>query len=340
MRLKILPALAMFSVAALLAACGGSGGNGTVATTTPTTPTAPTTPSVATTTISGSAVKGPVNGATVTVKNAATSAVLGTTTTGVGGSYSLNVPFTGDVVVEVNGGTYTDEATNTSTPLTTPLKVVLNANGGSVTGVVTPLTTLAYTYAFGTSTTPTAAAFNTSATNIANQFKLTGVNLAGVVPTVTGTQNDYGKVLAGISKYLQFENVTLPTLVNSTFNTAQWTAFSGTYTNAYKAANPGSAVTFSFDGSVFAVAGTGVGGGTGTCGVNLTGVVAVAGVTVPLNLDYCFTGVAAGSCSTTNGAISQALTAQQASLPAGFANLKYTTSATCVANPAVTLKLQ
>lgn len=119
-----------------------------------------------------------------------------------------------------------------------------------MTGVVTPLTTMAYTYAFGTTTTPTAAAFNTSATNIANQFKLTGVNLASVVPTVTGTQNDYGKVLAGISKYLQFENVTLPTLVNSTFNTAQWTTFSGTFSNAYKAANPGSNVTFTFDGSV------------------------------------------------------------------------------------------
>ena len=70
-------------------------------------------------------------------------ATLGTTTTGVGGTYSLNVPFTGDVVVEVSGGTYTDEATNASTALTAPLKVVLNANGGSVTGVVTPLTTMA-----------------------------------------------------------------------------------------------------------------------------------------------------------------------------------------------------
>ena len=39
-----------------------------------------------------------------------------------------------DVVVEVNGGTYTDEATGASTPLATPLRVVLNANGGSVLG--------------------------------------------------------------------------------------------------------------------------------------------------------------------------------------------------------------
>ncbi len=255
--------------------------------------------------------------------------MLGTTTTGAGGSYSLNVPFTGDVVVEVNGGTYTDEATNASTPLTTPLKVVLNANGGSVTGVVTPVTTLAYTYAFGTTTTPTAAAFNTSATNIANQFKLTGVNLAGVVPTVTGTQNDYGKVLAGISKYLQFENVTLPTLMTSTFTTAQWTAFSGTYTNAYKAANPGSAITFSFDGSVFTVAGTGVGGGTGTCGINVQGTIATAGITVPVNLNYCATGILGGSCDSGNATLAQGLTGQGGL--AGAANLRYTYSATCAA---------
>ncbi len=337
MRSKILPALAVISVAAILAACGGSGGNGTVATATPTTP---TTPAAASTTISGSAVKGPVNGATVTVKNAATNAVLGTTTTGASGSYTLNVPFTGDVVVEVNGGTYTDEATNASTPLTTPLKVVVNANGGSVTGVVTPLTTMAYTYAFGTATTPTAAAFNTTATNLATQFQLSGVNLATTVPVVTGSMDAYGKALVGLSKYLQLNSVTLPTLVNSTFNTAQWGTFSTAYTTAYKTAIPGSTVTFAVDGNVFTATGTGVGGGTGTCGVNLAGVVTVAGITVPLNLDYCFTGVAAGSCSTSNGAISQALTAQQASLPAGFANLKYTTSATCVANPAVTLKLQ
>jgi hypothetical protein len=336
MRSKILPALATATTAALLVACGG-GSSGTASTVT--TPSL-TTPVVTSTTISGSAVKGPVTGATVTVKNASTGAVLGTTTTAAGGAYTLSVPFTGDVVVEVNGGTYTDEATNASTPLTTPLKVVVNANGGSVTGVVTPLTTMAYTYAFGTTTTPTAAAFNTTATSLATQFQLSGVNLATTVPVVTGSMDAYGKALVGLSKYLQLNNVTLPTLVNSTFNTAQWGTFSGAYTTAYKTAIPGSTVTFSFDGNVITATGTGAGGGTGTCGVNLAGVVTVAGITVPLNLDYCFTGVAAGSCSTTNGAISQALTAQQASLPAGFANLKYTTSATCVANPAVTLKLQ
>ena len=167
------------ATAAIMAACGGGGGSSSSSGTS--------------TTISGSAVKGPVNNATVTVKNAASGAVLGTTTTSSTGTYTLSVPFSGDVVVEVSDGTYIDEATNATTPLATPMRVVINANGGNVTGVVTPLTTLAYTYAFGTSgapATPTATAFNAVAANLATQFQLTGVNLATTVPAVTGTVND------------------------------------------------------------------------------------------------------------------------------------------------------
>lgn len=163
MRSKFLGVLAISATAVFLVACGGGGGGGTATTTT---------------TISGSAVKGPVSGATVTVRNAATGAVLGTTTTGAGGLYSIDISFTGDVLIEVSGGTYTDEATGLATPLSTPLRVVLNANGGAVTGIATPLTTMAYTYALGSGSSVSASAFNTAATTLANQFQLTGVNLA------------------------------------------------------------------------------------------------------------------------------------------------------------------
>ena len=83
MKKIILTAFAV-ATAAIVAACGGGGGSSSSATTT---------------TISGSAVKGPVDGATVTVKNASTGAVLGTTTTSATGAYTLDVPFRGDVVV-------------------------------------------------------------------------------------------------------------------------------------------------------------------------------------------------------------------------------------------------
>jgi hypothetical protein len=323
MRTNILLTVSVISSTAILVACGGSSDPATVATPTPT-------PAVTTTTISGSAVKGPVSGATVTIKNAATGAVVGTTTTGTGGVYSVPITYVGDVLVEVSGGTYTDEATGASTALATPLRVVLNANGGAVTGVATPLTTMAYTYALGTGTTTTSSNFNTWATTVANQFKLTGVNLATTVPTTSGASMDsYGKVLAGVSQYLKANNVTLPTLVNSTFTSAQWSTFSGTFTSAYNTANPGSTVTYSFDGSVFTVSGSGTGGGTGTCGVNVQGTVSSSGITVPLNLNYCVTGIAAGSCGAGNSSLSQSLAGQGG--VAGAANLQYTYSAACAA---------
>ena len=133
---RLKPLLAALATAAL-AACGGGGDS--------TTPTAAPAATV-TTTISGSAVKGPVSGATVTVKrpdgtSCATSPAAVTTTAT--GSYSLATVCTGDVLVEVAGGNYLDEASNTTTPLSSPLRVMVATNGGTVTGV-------AYSYAFRT----------------------------------------------------------------------------------------------------------------------------------------------------------------------------------------------
>ncbi len=325
MRKTILTAFTAAATAAIVAACGGGGSSSSTTTTT---------------TISGSAVKGPVNNATVTVKNAASGAVLGTTTTSSTGAYTLSVPFAGDVVVEVSGGTYIDEATSVSTTLTAPMRVVVNANGGNVTGVVTPLTTLAYTYAFGTSgapATPTAAAFNTVAANLATQFQLSGVNLATTVPAVSGTVNDYGRVLAGVSRYLQLNNVSLQSLISTALNSTQSAQFSAAFTTAYNTANPGRSITFAFNGSTLTVGGTGGGGGTGSCGVNIRGSITVSGNTVPLDLDYCITGIAAGSCTSGNSSLSQALSGQSGLV--GAANLAYTYSASCVANPIVTINL-
>ena len=137
MRTIIHAALLAVPAAALLAACGGSDDAAT-----------PIAPVATTTTVSGSAVKGPVNGATVRAKKPDGTA-CGTATTNAQGTYSLETTCTGDLIIEVSGGTYTDEATNQSRALDTPLRVVVAANGGTVTGIATPLTTMAYTYAFG-----------------------------------------------------------------------------------------------------------------------------------------------------------------------------------------------
>ena len=259
MRSSFLTTLLTLAASALIASCGGGGNNA---------------PAVPTTTISGSAVKGPVNGATVTVKNAATGAVLGTTTTGTGGTYKLDIVFSGDVIVEVSGGTYTDEATGASTPLTSPMKVVLAANGGAVTGIVTPLTTMAFNSAFGASGKPSSKDFNTVAAALAAQFKLTGINLATTLPTTSGSTDAYGKVLAAVSRYLKDNSVPLSSLIAASLSNAQWTAFSGAFGTAYLGAN-GTAVTFSFDGSKLVIT---AGGGTPGAPGSMTVAYTVAGV--------------------------------------------------------------
>jgi len=314
MRSKILAALAATSLAVILAACGGGGSD---------TPAAPVT-----TTISGSAVKGPVSGGTVTVKNAATGAILGTTSTGPGGVYSLSVPFSGDVIVEVLGGTYTDEASGAPTPLATPLRVVLNANGGSVTGVVTPLTTMAYTYAFQGSTPVTKAAFDARAQALATQFGLADVNLATTLPVVTGTTNAYGESLRALSHYMKDNGRTLAMVTNAVFaNAGDLSAFNTLYNNAL--AKSGSSIRVNFTANGFNISGTGVGGGTGTCGVHVQGTVTAGGFIVPLSLDYCVSGIAAASCTSGNATLSQAVSNQQGMV--GAANLAYSYAPTCAA---------
>lgn len=342
MRSILIFSLSALSTATLLVACGGGD---SVSATTP-----------AATTITGSAVKGPVNGAIVTIKKASDGTVVATTTTGVGGAYTVSVPYQGDVIVEVTGGTYTDEATGTTTTLSSPMKSVLNVSGNSVTGMVTPLTTMAFTASFPTGTGVTSAAFKTAANNLATQFQLTGVDLTTTTPVVTGTTNAYGNALKAVSQYLKDnQGTTLGAITNQSLTAAEWTNFSGKFSTAYQTAN-GQTVTYSINGNTISssvtgagvggstitttttgnnttVTGTGVGGGTGTCGVNATGNITqtAAGQTfnVPVNLNICVTGIATGSCSASNAQLNQTLAGQQGLT--GAVNLNYTYSASCAA---------
>ena len=330
MSTKILTTTALAAAVLAVAGCGG-GSSSTGLTSTPVT-TASTD-----TTLTGSVVKGPVGNATVTVKKPDGTA-CGTTSTNAAGLYSFTTACTGDVIVEVTGGTYTDEATNTTKTLDTPLKAVLTASGGTVNGVVTPLTTMAFSYAFTSNSAATKAAFDAQAAKVATQFGLTGVNLATTVPVVTGTTNAYGNALKGISQYLRDNTTkTLATVTTSSFtSSADFAAFGTAYSAAFNKIN-GTSVTYSFDGTAFNVSGTGAGGGTGTCGVNLKGSVTTAGFTVPLNIDYCLAGIQAGSCTSGNASLNQTLAGQGGIT--GATNLVYTYSAACAAG-ALTITLK
>ena len=297
---------------------------GAPATGTPTT--TPTTPAAIVTSLTGSVVKGPVGNATVTAKKPDGTA-CGTTATNATGQYNFTTSCTGDVIIEVTGGSYLDEATNITKPLTEPLKVVVNAAGGNVVGVVTPLTTMAYSVAFSSSNAATVGAFNAQMVKTAAQFGLANVNLATTLPVVTGSSNAYGNALKAISQYLNDNRGTTLAAFTAPALTTQTalTAFSQAYNSAFFKIN-GAASNVTFNGDGFTITGTGAGGGSGTCGVTAVGSVTSSGFTVPVDLSYCLSGIAAGSCDAGNLSLNQALAVQGST--AGI-NLAYTYSAVC-----------
>ena len=280
------------------------------------------------TNLTGAVIKGPVGNATVTAKKPDGTA-CGTTATNTTGQYAFTTSCTGDVIIEVTGGTYLDEATNATKALDTPLKSVITANGGTVNGVVTPLTTMAFSYAFTSNNAVSKAAFDAQAVKIAAQFGLAGVNLGTTVPVVTGTADAYGNALKGISQYLS-DNPTqnLAAVTTASFKSAlDVTSFSSLYTTAFNKIN-GTNITLSFEGGAFNFSGTGAGGGSGTCGISLVGTTTTAGYSVPVNLDVCVSGLV-GSCDAGNSTVAQYLTTISGQV-AG-ANITTTYSAVCKA---------
>lgn len=190
-----------FIGAAVLAACGGGGGSSG---------TAPGGGS-ASTTVSGSVIKGPVDGAQVcayAVAGSARGAAVGScTTTSSTGAYSFSVPAgTGALWVEATGGTYTDEATSTAVtlPAGSALVNLISANGGAVTSMLTPLTTLALNAAratVGSSGTLDAAAFAAAATQLLSTFNLPStLDITRTLPGFGSSLNPYGTALTAISQ--------------------------------------------------------------------------------------------------------------------------------------------
>lgn len=255
------------------------------------------------TTIVGSAVKGPVNGATVTIKRADTGETLGTTTTKEDGSYTIKISYKGDVVVEVSGGTYTDEATGASTSLSSPMRTVIAAAGGDISGQVTPLTTMAYTIAQGSGSI-SSSGFSSAALTLGNQFGLSGVSITSTLPSVTGTSlNDYGRALRALSQYMQTNSQSWSSFATGfTATTAYFSTLQTGYRSAYSTANPGKTVTVSLDASGFTVSGTGLGGQGGQCAVTMNGTVSLTSppTTVPVNTKICMTGLGTAACDSGN----------------------------------------
>jgi hypothetical protein len=194
--------------ALLLAGCGG-GGSGSIDA---------TLPSAQSTTMSGNVVKGPVSGATVkafAVSGGTMGSQVSSATTDANGAFTMSMgDYTGPVMLQMNGGTYTDEATGAlmtmgaGDMMTAVLPTV--AAGAVVTGVaVTPLTAMAQAMAqhmAGGLTDANIAAANAAVGNyfmVGDILHTQPMNplVAGSGSGATQAMMNYGMTLAAMSQY-------------------------------------------------------------------------------------------------------------------------------------------
>jgi hypothetical protein len=170
--------------------------------------------------ISGTASKGPVNGATVTsfaINNGTMGAQVGNSSTDAQGNFSVSIgSYSGPVLLQMSGGTYTDEATNTSMTMHTGdvmTSVIPSVTAGStMSGVqITPLTSMAqaraHNMAGGMSDTNITAANTAVGTYfMVNDILHTPpinplVQNSGIAAGVDQNMKNYGMAIAAMSQY-------------------------------------------------------------------------------------------------------------------------------------------
>lgn len=183
----------IFIFSVLLIACGKSSGGGDTATT-----------------ITGLASKGPINGGTVSVFKINTDGSkgdkLGTATTKEDGAYSIDIgTYSGDVLLEVSGGTYTDEATGVADKPGPTLRAAIAEVTKSVSVAITPLTEVAVSNA-DTLTTANIQKANSLVS------AMVGVDIINTKPanvlssdssSATVDEVSYGLALAAISQMIK-----------------------------------------------------------------------------------------------------------------------------------------
>src|SRR3989339_20913 len=168
--------------------------------------------------ISGTAVKGPVNGATVkafAISNGMTGAQIGTGTTDAEGNFTVSIgAYSGPVMLQVSGGMYTDEATGASMtvqPGDVMTSMMPQVNVGAVMGGVqiTPLTSMAQARAQSMSGGMTPANIAAANTAMGNYFSVGNILYThpmnpltpGSGSGVTQEMRNYGMVMAAMSQY-------------------------------------------------------------------------------------------------------------------------------------------
>jgi hypothetical protein len=168
--------------------------------------------------ITGTAVKGPVNGATVTafaINNGAMGAQIGTGTTDAQGNFTISIgAYSGPVLLRMSGGNYTDEATGASMTMQSGdimTSIMPHAGASSVmSGVqITPLTSMAQMRAQSMSGGMTPANITAANTAIGNYYSAGDILYTHPMNPLTpgsgtgATQDmrNYGIMLAAMSQY-------------------------------------------------------------------------------------------------------------------------------------------
>ncbi len=204
---KSLISIAIVSIlaAAALVACGGDA-----------------TSSAPLTVVSGSVVKGPVAGATVCAfditAGAKGNAVGACTPTNADGVYKLSLPqASGSVLLQANGGVYTDEVTAAKTTVTgsSTFTSIVSTAGGNVVATITPLTTIAVNAARSAGTlNPTG--FTQQVGNVLTAFGLNPkLDVTTTVPVTTGTPDAHGRAMIAFSRLIATGS-TLPNILATT----------------------------------------------------------------------------------------------------------------------------
>lgn len=201
-----------------LVGCGGGGGDGDAS---------PSTPSVVTiqtptTKINGIASKGPINAGIVSaykIANSAKGDLIVSSATGADGLYSLDLgAYTGPVLLEISGGTYTDEATGKIISVATPLHAVVSSASGTVSAAITPFTELAYQL-IGYTLTP--AAIDSGNKQVSDILKIYDIiktqpvspikSMLDALPTTIQGQDqrDYTLAIATFSQVVSTQNMSV-----------------------------------------------------------------------------------------------------------------------------------
>jgi hypothetical protein len=169
-------------------------------------------------TVSGTVVKGPVGGATVTayaVTNGTMGAQVGGGTTDSMGNFSISVgAYAGPMMLQASGGTYTDEATGTTMTMQAgdvmACAIPSAATGGTTTGIqVTPLTSMAHARVHHMAGGITDASIVAANADMGAYFSVSDIlhtvpmdpMVAGSGTGATQDQKNYGMANAAMSQY-------------------------------------------------------------------------------------------------------------------------------------------